>query len=63
VLSAPSRTILAARGTAGGKALDHWLRAKSGSWQSDERLMEEQEVFSGQPTDMQAIMTNDARGG
>jgi Protein of unknown function (DUF2934) len=47
-----------------GKALDHWLCAKSRSWHSDEGLLEEQEkVASGQPADMQAIMTNDARGG
>ena len=47
-----------------GKALDHWLRAKSRSRHGDEGLLEEQEkVVSGQPADMQAIMTNDARGG
>jgi hypothetical protein len=47
-----------------GKALDHWLSAKSGSGRSDEELLEEQEkVLSGLPADMQAIMTNDARGG
>ena len=47
-----------------GKALDHWLRAKSHSGRSDEELLEEQEkVLSGLPADMQAIITNDARGG
>jgi hypothetical protein len=47
-----------------GKALDHWLRAKSHSGRSDEELLEEQEkVLRGLPADMQAIMTNDARGG
>jgi len=47
-----------------GRALDHWLRAKSQSGHGDEILLEEQEkVVNGQPADMQAIMTNDARGG
>jgi hypothetical protein len=47
-----------------GKALDHWLRAKSHSGRSEEELLEEQEkVLRGLPADMQAIMTNDARGG
>ena len=47
-----------------GRALDHWLRAKSKSGHSDEVLLEKQEkVVNGQPADMQAIMTNDARGG
>jgi Protein of unknown function (DUF2934) len=47
-----------------GKALDHWLRAKSQSGHRDDGLLEEQEkVVSGHPADMQAIMTSDARGG
>ena len=51
-------------GRPAGKALDHWLRAKLESGRTDEGLLEEQEkVVSGQPADMQAIMTNDARGG
>ena len=51
-------------GRPAGKALDHWLRAKLERRRTDEGLLEEQEkVVSGQPADMQAIMTNDARGG
>jgi Protein of unknown function (DUF2934) len=47
-----------------GNALDHWLRAKAPSEYSDDGLLEEQEkVLGGQPADMQAIMTDDARGG
>jgi hypothetical protein len=47
-----------------GKALEHWLRAKAAGRLGDKDLLGEQEkVVSGQPADMQAIMTNDARGG
>jgi hypothetical protein len=47
-----------------GKALDHWLRAKAQNVHLDDGLLEEQEkVVTGQPADIQAIMTNDARGG
>lgn len=53
-----------AEGRPEGKALDHWLRAKWESEPSDEALLGEQEkVVSGHPADMQAIMTNEVRGG
>ena len=53
-----------ADGRPDGKALDHWLRAKTEGGPGDEELLGEQEkVVSGQPADMQAILTNEVRGG